>query len=549
MNKKKTISVIVFMVSMFPGGYAQESGTKKFVYKQKTQQLYQMFTKQQIEKAKQSRMEMDSVIYNGPYKANYASLSLHQTPEWFRDAKFGIAVNYGIYSVAGAGEQGYGGNYYTDTYTNTMYNTMRSYHIANWGADFERDDFIPLFSAKYMDAETYLEIFKRAGARYFALFLNHRSTGMLLWDSDYTFRDSKDMPPHRDLAGEFVKACRRNGMPFCAYFNLEDTDYPIVNPVNDELYVREWTPIRLKQPADHNTYEVMHKYNPQEEERRLQGKIPVYDYVDDYLLPVSKELIDKYEPDYIWFDGGWKRPAWYYKSQKITAYYYNKFEGSKDVLVNCRLGNDLYGKLGDVIISEGGSSDEGEPTNYWEEISPMGRNFAYDKWETDANIPSSADLIRMLIRIVAGGGNFFLIVAPDGQGKIPEYQVKRLDDIGRWLEINGEAIYNTVTHPFYSEEDKFGHITYYTRSKDHRYTYALTFKLGSNRLILFKGIAKAGTDVQLLGYDKNLEWFNSDWGLNILLSEDVLNNLPCSHAWVFRFEEGIPDSGTKLQVE
>ena len=543
---ERTLSILVIMVSLFTHVDAQVKGYEKFIYKHKTEELYQLFTEQHLERVKKSFQEMDSMIHTGPYKANYESLSLHQTPEWFRNAKFGIAVNYGIYSVAGAGEQGYGGNYYTDTYTNTMYNTMRSYHIENWGEDFEKDDFIPLFSAEYLDAEAYLEKFKQAGAKYVAVFLNHRSTGMLLWDSDYTFRDSKDMPPHRDLAGEFVDACKKNNMPFCAYFNLEDTDYPLINPETDELYVREWTHIGARQTATKNTYEVMHEYNPRIEKRRLQGKIPVFNYVDDYLLPISKELIDKYEPDYIWFDGGWKRPAWYYKSHRMAAYYYNKFEGTKDVLVNCRLGTDLYGKLGDAIISEGGSSDEDDLTNYWEEISPMGRNFAFDKWETDTNVPASKDLIRMLIRIVAGGGNFLLIVAPDGEGKIPEYQVKRLDEIGKWLEINGEAIYNTVTHPVYCEEDKFGHVTYYTRNKDHQYTFAITSKLGGNRKILYKGIAKEGTDIQLLGYDKDLDWFNSEWGLNILLPETILDELPCSHAWVFRFEEGKLADGINL---
>jgi len=546
---KKTLSVIVLAVSLLPNECAQINVYEKFIYKQKTHQLYQLYSEKHLEKARKSWKEMDSVIYNGPYKASYESLSLHQTPEWFRDAKFGIAVNYGIYSIAGAGEQGYGGNYYTDTYTNTMYNSMRSYHIENWGDDFERDDFIPLFNAKYMNAEEYLELFIEAGAKYFSIFLNHRSTGMLLWDSDYTFRDSKDMPPYRDLAGEFKTACIKNDIPFCAYFNLEDTDYPLADPETNEIYIREWTHISPKQPASNNSYEVLHKYNPQKEERRLQGKIPVYDYVDDYLLPISKELIDQYEPDYIWFDGGWKRPAWYYKSHKIVAYYYNKYEGKKDIMVNCRLGTDLYGKLGDVVISEGGNSDEGELTNYWEEISPMGRNFAFDRWESDSNVPSSTELIKMLIRIVARGGNFLLIVAPDGHGQIPDYQVKRLYEIGEWLKINGEAIYKTTTHPFYCEEDKFGHITYYTSSKDHRYTFAIASKLGRNRMILYKGKAKEGTEVKLLGHDKKLDWFNSDWGLNILLSENVLNNLPCSHAWVFRFEEDNSENGIKLQTE
>ena len=131
-----------------------------------------------------------------------------------------------------------------------MYDSLRSYHIENWGEDFERDDFIALFNAKHLNVEECVGLFKETGAKYFAAFLNHRSTGMLLWDSDYTFRDSKDMPPNRDLAGEYKTACEKNGIPFCAYFNLEDTDYPVINPETGELYIREWTQITSTRPSD-----------------------------------------------------------------------------------------------------------------------------------------------------------------------------------------------------------------------------------------------------------------------------------------------------------
>ena len=546
---RTTISVFLLVISFIPHAYPQQTGHAKFISKHSTSQLYQLFTEQHLEKARKACRAMDSVIDQGPYKANSESISLHQTPEWFKDAKFGVAINFSIYSLAGAGEQGYGGNFYTDIYTNSMYGSLRSYHIENWGEDFERDDFIALFNAKELNAEEYVGLFKETGAKYFAAFLNHRSTGMLLWESDYTFRDSKDMPPYRDLAGEFKMACEKNGIPFCAYFNLEDTDYPVANPETGELYIREWTQIASARPPDNSSCEVLHEYDPAREQRRLQGKIPVYDYVDDYLLPISKELIDKYEPDYIWFDGGWKRPAWYYKSHQMAAYFYNKFEGRKEVLVNCRLGTDLYGKVGDVVISEGGQVDGSGSLNYWEEISPMGRNFAYDRWETDQNVPPSADLIHMLIRIVAGGGNFLLIVAPDGEGRIPDYQLKRLDEIGEWLAVNGEAIFKTRPHPAWREEDKFGYVTYYTRSKDDIYSYAIASKLRGNRLILNKVNAKAGTEVKLLGYEQDLDWFNSTWGLNIVLTDDLIFNLPCSHAWVFRFEEDQSENSMKQQTE
>jgi len=238
-----------------------------------------------------------------------------------------------------------------DEYLDIIYgkNGKGDYYLEHWGEDFEKDDFIPLFTASELDADEYIKLFKEAGARFFVQFNMHRSTGMPLWDSKYTFRDPVDMPPHRDLTNEFVQACRKHGLPYGMYLNLEDTSYPLLTE-DGEIHIREWTMFEENQQPVNGSFEVTHPFNPEREARQLQGKVPVYDYVNDYLLPLSKECIDNYEPDYIWFDGGWKRPAWYYQSHKILAYYYNKFHGVKDVMVNSRIGNDLYGQLGDVAI-------------------------------------------------------------------------------------------------------------------------------------------------------------------------------------------------------
>ena len=519
---------------------------KPYIYKHTTEEL-KKFTKQHVKSAAKDLKDMDKVIFDGPYKASFASLSEHATPEWYMDGKFGIEVNYGIYSVAGYGTKGYGGNYYTDCYLDNIYGKKGKgdYYIEHWGEDFEKDDFIPLFTASELDADEYIKLFKEAGAKFFVQFNMHRSTGMPLWDSKYTFRDPVDMPPHRDLTDEFVQACRKYGLPYGMYLNLEDTSYPIIS-VNGEIIIREWTKFKKNPVPVNGSFEVTHPYNPDAEARQLQGKVPVYDYVNDYLLPISKEFIDKYEPDYLWFDGGWKRPAWYYQSHKIVAYYYNIFHGKKYVMVNSRIGNDLYGKLGDVAISEGGQMDGANSSDYWEENTPMGNNFAYDWRENDSNVTSSTDLLHMLIRIVAKGGNLLLIVTPDGNGKIPEYQVSRLKDMGAWLKTNGESIYNTRPNPWFCEETHFGQNIYYTQSKDEKYAFAICLKLNGEDLLLSKARAKPGSEIKLLGYDKPLSWVNLPWGLTIHLPKELQNEATRSgkHAWVFSFEP----EGTSNQI-
>jgi len=250
---------------------------KPFIYKSSTFQL-KKFTKQHLKNAAVDLEDMDKVIFNGPYKASFASLSEHTTPEWYMDGKFGIEVNYGIYSAAGYSVKGYGGNYYTDAYLDIIYgkNGKGDYYLEHWGEDFEKDDFIPLFTARELDADEYIKLFKEAGAKFFVQFNMHRSTGMPLWDSKYTFRDPVDMPPHRDLTNEFVQACRKHGLPYGMYLNLEDTSYPLLTE-DGEIHIREWTMFEENQQPVNGSFEVTHPFNPEEEARQLQGKVPVYD--------------------------------------------------------------------------------------------------------------------------------------------------------------------------------------------------------------------------------------------------------------------------------
>ena len=522
-----------------------------YIFKHSSSQL-KKFTKQHVKRAGEDIEAMDKVIFEGPYKASFASLSGHATPEWYMDGKFGIMFNYGIYSVAGYGAKGYGGNYYTDCYLDNIYGKRGKgdYYLEHWGEDFEKDDFIPLFTASELDADEYIHLFKEAGAKFFVQFNMHRSTGMPLWESEYTFRDPVDMPPYRDLTNEFVQACRKHGLPYGMYLNLEDTSYPILSE-DGEILIREWTKFETNPIPENGSLEVTHPYNPEAEARRLQGKVPVYDYVSDYLLPISKEFIDKYEPDYLWFDGGWKRPAWYYQSHKIVAYYYNKFHGKKDVMVNARIGNDLYGKLGDVVISEGGQMDGADPSDYWEECIPVGNSFGYHWQEHDGNVPSSTERIHMLIRIVAKGGNLLMLINPDGNGKIPEYQVSRLKEMGAWLKTNGESIYNTRTSPWFCEETIFGQNVFYTQSKNEKYTYAICLKLDGENLLLSKARAKPDSEIRMLGYDKPLSWVNLPWGLTVHLPEEFQEKETRlgEHAWVVRFEPEAAIQSKNMQDE
>ncbi|MDR1154849.1 MAG: alpha-L-fucosidase [Bacteroidales bacterium] len=497
-------------------------------------------------------MQFGQETIYGPYTPSLTSIRQHECPEWFRDAKFGMFIDWGLYSVAGWDAPKASGSMYPDWYLKNMLGRIpevKEYHEKTWGKDFMPDDFIPLFTAENYNPEWLIGLAKKAGMKYVIPFCKHHD-GFCLWPSSYTERDAMDMGPKKDLVRPLVDACYKNGLKFGFYFSLDEWYYPVVK--DGVKQIREWG---------------AHKYVPYEESKKkihLTGKYPVEDFFGDYIVPQAKEFIDLYDPDILWFDGDWEMFAEEYRSPEIIAHFYNRASGRKEVALNDRNGRSRS-KIGDFFCSEYHDMPKGyEMMHPWEENRGISQSFGYNREDTEENVLSVKDFVHMFIRTVSENGNLLLIVNLDGKGGLPEVQERRLREIGAWLKINGEAIYGTrpwlipvqdlTSGTIVQNDDTLsgaavaddkkdnkqqGEIRF-TRSKDGQTLYAICTafpkdKLEINSLYLNKGnstVTMIGAEETQLSWSQHPEWNFTK--LVIDIPDSLYGKRKNEYAWVFK---------------
>ena len=487
------------------------------------------------------------VIERGAYKAEGESLDQHQTPEWFEDMKFGMFLDWNLWSLAGYATELENEPVYPDWYEYRMVPgrpykdrqpNLKPYHDKNWGADFGRGDFIPLFKANDYSPEKLTDLALEAGMKYVIPFAKHFS-GFCLWPSSYTHMDMGDRHG-KDLIAPLVDQCKLKGLKFGFYYCTQDWEYPIIGD-NGELLQRTWfrgnTNIGTDVPLSETSLPEAETWAAWE--KLIPGKIPVKDYLKDYLIPQAAEFIDMYDPDILWYDGDWTTPVEELGTYEIAAYFYNQAEGRKEVAVNDRYGmvggRTLRNIRGDIFTSEYGYGiSKGYKTKLshaWEENRGISQSFGFNWQDTEENVVTSKELVDMLINIVARGGNLLLIVNPDGQGALPDMQVKRLKEIGQWLKTNGEGIYYTRPYDVIAEE-----AICYTRSKDEQTVYAISLDWPGDRLELNMVRPADNSEIYLLGYDIPLSW-EYKGGKTIVFIPECLQDMekrPCKYAYTFR---------------
>ena len=460
-----------------PEGYRRPKDWTPVLYKKGLLQIAKDHSEETMARAAKQMEKVNAVNAKGKYKPTGKSIDSHPCPEWFVDAKLGIFVDWGAWSIASWCPYVKGARLYPDWYEfrcRTDEKTKK-YHAKNWGEDFKSDHLLDLFRGTKFDAPALMKTFKACGAKYVVPFLKHHS-GFCLWDCSYTFRDTVDMSAHRDFAKEMADACRAEGLKFGFYTSQAgEWEYPILQ---DDGSVK----IAINTPANQQPY------SP-DMEWTCSGKVAVKDFVHDYIVPQSTEFIDKYDPDILWNDFDWMTPATENGSYEVAAYMYNKAEGRKEVACNDRHGKaepkEIEGRFtkkkrswlrtmrGDFFTDEWGDTEEClDPAKWhpWESCSGISKSYGNHWMENfDASmVMSEKEFIIHFSDIVARGGNLLLLVNLDPQGAFPEIQRQRLEQIGAWLKVYGEAIYATrICAPFKTEKVD------YTQSKDGKVAYAI----------------------------------------------------------------------------
>lgn len=339
------------------------------------------------------------------YEANWESLDQRPCPQWFLDAKFGIFIHWGLYSVPGWGPVGE----YAEWYWNKMAdrkpdNVWWQFHVRNYGEGFDYAQFAPQFRAELFNADRWADLFARSGARYVVPTSKHHE-GFCLWPSSEASKtwgrpwNAVEVGPKRDLLGELAAAARKRGLKFGFYYSL----YEWFNPL--------WTADKVR-------------------------------YVTEHMIPQFKDLVSRYSPAILFSDGEWDLPSKDWRSEELLAWLFNESPCKDDVVINDRWGKDCRHKHGGYWTTEyaAGLQDDSHP---WEESRGMGFSYGVNRAERIDDYKTSRELILVLIDLVSRGGNLLLDIGPNADGTIPVIMEQRLLEIGDWLRINGEAIYGT----------------------------------------------------------------------------------------------------------
>ncbi len=417
---------------------------------------------------------------------NWASINARPNPQWFEDAKFGIFIHWGVYSVPAWGPK----DAYAEWYWNHMQNRTGetwAFHEETYGADFPYQHFADDFRAELFDPGEWARLFRRAGAKYVVLTSKHHE-GYALWPSDEAWNwNSMDVGPQRDLCGDLTEAVRREGLRMGFYYSF----YEWFNPLYREDVDR---------------------------------------YVDEHMLPQMKDLVQRYKPDLIWPDGEWDHPTETWRSTEFLAWLFNESNAPDDVAINDRWGKGSRAVNGGFAtpeyqhIPEGPMMEEGR----FEECQGMGRSFGYNRNENVDNYRSADELLTLLIDTVSRGGNLLLDVGPTADGRIPVIMQQRLVDMGKWLDVNGSAIYGTRR---WDDAPRMDDVRF-TRKGDT--LYAICLEWPGEMLEL--AVPAEYNAVAMLGHDGEIESTRVEGKLRIAVPQLTPADIPCQHAWVFALD-------------
>ncbi len=442
--------------------------------------------------------QVDAADHHGPFRPDWESLQKYEVPEWYKDAKFGIFIHWGVYSVPAFGNEWYPRNMYnadSDEY---------KHHIATYGMQdkFGYKDFIPMFKAADFNAAAWAQLFQKSGAKYVVPVAEHHD-GFAMYDSGVSDWTAAKMGPHRDIIGELAGAVRAQGLHFGVSSHRVEHNFflgvgrSIPSDVNDPQYAAFYGPAHPWLAAPWGT--------PVSNDFTYVSTA----WADDWLAR-GAELVEKYHPDIVYFDWWIGQPSIRPNLTRFAAFYYNRS------LEYTSISNKSWGYIRDDTFK----------------------------------LPEF--VVHQLIDIVSKNGKLLLNIGPKSDGTIPDEVQKVLLDVGAWLKVNGEAIYGTRAWRIYGEgptkvasgsfhDTDTAHYT----PEDFRFTtkgealYVIGLGWPANAQAVIHALAQAtGSEhvqsVALLGSDAKLQFEQSGDGLHVRLPAQA----PTKYAYALRVTFG-----------
>lgn len=447
------------------------------------------------------------------YRADWKSLSRHTAvPGWIRDAKFGIYVHWGVYSVPAYGNEHYMENMYKDTGWCPFGTYKRQIALYGPLSKFGYQDFIPMFRGQHFDAEAWARLFQAAGARFAGLVGEHHD-GFSMWASKLTPFNAEDMGPHRDVVGELEKAIRARGMYFfVSLHHAHNYDYVHVKP--------GWSAANPKY-------------------KKLFGSEMSRPAFLKMWLGKCLEVVDNYHPDIMYFDA-WLHDIPDSLIEQYLAHYFNTAEARGQQPVVAYKNQDLPPSVG-MLDYENSNPDSIMARPFLCDY-PIGTGQSYSWGYTEGmHIRSAKDIVQTLIRVVSKNGQMLLNLSPRADGIIPRNQRDTALRVGRWLWTYGESVYGTRPFSSFGEKTAGGIQVYYTQKKQEGLLYAILMKWpGKNTSFVLKKLTPSSlhgkvTKVTLLGFKKTFvcPFSLSEKGLHIDIPDA---RLPDDIAVVFRIQ-------------
>ncbi len=342
-------------------------------------------------------------------------------PSWYDQAKLGIFIHWGLYSVpayAPRREEIEGsGMTYSEWYAYQITHGCKpfvDFHQRVYGADFAYEEFAKQWKAELFRPEEWAELFAQTGAGYLAIVTKHHD-GFCLFPSSYSPNwNSSVIGPGRDITGELLDACEKRGIRRGVYYSLTEWKHPLITGEEEGCYER---------------------------------------YAVEKMIPELKELVTRYRPEYLFTDGEWSTTSKEWHSLEFLEWLTQRSPVKDSVVFNDRWGKDTRGVHGGYFTCEYGEvnskavNEEEALGNLakrkWEECRGLSHSFAFNRNEKLEHYLSEREMLILLADIVSRGGNLILNVGPCADGTISPLMEERLRQLGAWMKVNGESILRT----------------------------------------------------------------------------------------------------------